>query len=709
MNESDKTMKILEDSSRSIAVDPLAQLNEAQRAAATFGILQAPGSTGDDSTHRPLLVIAGAGSGKTSTLAHRVAQLVAQGADPERILLLTFSRRAANEMNRRVERILTRHTGACWMAGISTLAWSGTFHGIGARLLREYAGRIGLDAAFTIHDRQDSADLMNLVRYGLGFSAKGKRFPLKGSCLAIYSAVINTQATLGEVLQSSFPWCSEWESDLQRLFLEYVESKQAQQVLDYDDLLLYWAQMVGEPELGREIGERFRHVLVDEYQDTNRLQAAILLAMKPDGRGLTVVGDDAQSIYAFRGASVRNILDFPGHFDPPAELVTLQRNYRSTQPILTAANQVIAAAAERFTKDLWSDRASSEKPRLVTVRDDTGQAIYVVEQTLARREAGIPLKAQAVLFRTAQHSMRLELELTRRNIPFVKYGGLKFLEAAHVKDLLAILRWVQNPRDRMAGFRAMQLVAGIGPKTAGRVLTRVGTAHSTGALLGEAAVPEAARVAWIEFARLIEASASTPWPAAFDRICGWYQAQIDRLHADAPIRQADIEQLARIAVTYANAERFLTELTLDPPDASSDQAGTPLLDEDYLILSTIHSAKGQEWTAVTILNAVDGCIPSDLASGSTGEIEEERRLLYVAMTRAKEHLDLLLPQRFYVSHQPGFGDRHVYANRTRFIANALLPHFEQISWPPPPEAPPANANARQQTLDLATRMRAMWK
>ncbi len=702
-------MKILEDCSRSIAADPLAQLNDAQRAAATFGILQAPGSAGDDSTHRPLLVIAGAGSGKTSTLAHRVAQLVAQGADPERILLLTFSRRAASEMNRRVERILTRHTGACPMAGISTLAWSGTFHGIGARLLREYAGRIGLDAAFTIHDRQDSADLMNLVRHGLGFSAKSKRFPLKGSCLAIYSAVINTQATLGEVLQSSFPWCSEWESDLQRLFLEYVENKQAQQVLDYDDLLLYWVQMVGEPGLGREIGERFRHVLVDEYQDTNRLQAAILLAMKPDGRGLTVVGDDAQSIYAFRGASVRNILDFPDHFDPPAELVTLQRNYHSTQPILTAANQVIAAAAERFTKDLWSDRASSEKPRLVTVRDDTGQATYVVEQTLARREAGILLKAQAVLFRTAQHSMRLELELTRRNIPFVKYGGLKFLEAAHVKDLLAILRWVQNPRDRMAGFRAMQLVAGIGPKTAGRVLARVGTAHSTGALLGEPAVPEAARVAWIEFAGLIEASASTPWPAAFDRICGWYQAQIKRLHEDAPIRQADIEQLARIAVTYANAERFLTELTLDPPDASSDQAGAPLLDEDYLILSTIHSAKGQEWTAVTILNAVDGCIPSDLASGSTGEIEEERRLLYVAMTRAKQHLDLLLPQRFYVSHQPGFGDRHVYANRTRFIANALLPHFEQISWPPPPEAPPANANARQQTLDLAARMRAMWK
>lgn len=689
--------------------DPLAQLNQAQRAAATFGIDQHPAAAGSD--HPPLLVIAGAGSGKTSTLAHRVAQIVSQGTDPGRILLLTFSRRAASEMTRRVERILSRRTRASSLPTAAALAWSGTFHSVGARLLREYAGRIGLDPAFTIHDRQDSADLMNLVRHGLGLSAKSRRFPLKTTCLAIYSAVLNTQATLVEVLQSRFPWCSEWDADLKRLFLEYVETKQAQRVLDYDDLLLYWAQMVGEPELGREIGERFSHVLVDEYQDTNRLQAAILLAMKPDGRGLTVVGDDAQSIYAFRGATVRNILDFPRHFEPPAQVVTLDRNYRSTQPILAAANQVIAGAAERFTKDLWSDRVAAERPRLISLRDDADQALYVVEQTLARREAGVQLKAQAVLFRTAQHSVRLEIELTRRNIPFVKFGGLKFLEAAHVKDVLAILRWAQNSRDHLAGFRAMQLVAGIGPKTAGRVLANVSTANPACQLLGEQPVPETARSAWLEFAAVVEAGGrdATPWPAPFDRICGWYQAQIDRLHDDAEVRQADLEQLGRIAATYPGAERFLTELTLDPPDASSDEAGTPLLDEDYLILSTIHSAKGQEWTAVTVLNAVDGCIPSDMATGSTAEIEEERRLLYVAMTRAKDHLEILLPQRFYVSHQPGFGDRHVYANRTRFIGNALLPYFEQISWPPPAEARVANPQAKQQALDLAARMRAMWR
>ncbi len=692
------------------AADPLAQLNEAQRQAATFGISDLRAAAGV-AAHRPLLVIAGAGSGKTATLAQRVAQLIAHGADPGRILLLTFSRRAASEMGRRVERLLTRRAATSTRNAAPSLSWSGTFHGVGARLLREYAGRIGLDPTFTIHDRQDSGDLINLVRHELGFSVKSKRFPLKATCLAIYSATVNTQSPLREVLQTSFPWCAEWESDLKRLFLAYVEAKQAQQVLDYDDLLLYWAQMVSDPALGGELGERFVHVLVDEYQDTNRLQAAILLAMKPDGSGLTVVGDDAQSIYAFRGATVRNILDFPAHFDPPAQLVTLERNYRSTQPILAAANQVIALAAERFSKDLWSERPSAQKPTLVSVRDDADQANYVVEQVLARREAGVTLKAQAVLFRTAQHSVRLELELTRRNIPFVKFGGLKFLEAAHVKDVLAVLRWAQNPRDRIAGFRAMQLVAGIGQKTASRVLRNVAAAAPALALLGEQPVPEGARATWLEFAALIEdcGAAGAVWPAAFDRICRWYVTQIDRLHDDAQIRQADVDQLGRIASTYASAESFLTELTLDPPDATSDQAGPPLLDEDYLILSTIHSAKGQEWTAVSVLNAVDGCIPSDMATGSAAEIEEERRLLYVAMTRAREQLEIIVPHRFYVTHQAGFGDRHLYASRTRFISNALLPHFEQRSWPPPAETPVANPAAKQQALDLAARMRAMWK
>lgn len=356
----------------------LSGLNDAQRDAATYGS-QAEQSGG------PLLVIAGAGTGKTNTLAHRVAHLLAQGADPDRLLLLTFSRRAADEMTRRVQRIAAKVSPRHAKLVSGGFPWAGTFHSVGARLLREYAGRIGIDPAFTIHDREDSADLMNIVRHELGFSSKGKRFPLKGTCLAIYSAAVNTQGELAQVLQSTFPWCAEWENDLKALFLGYVEAKQAQQVLDYDDLLLYWAQMVGEPEIAAEVGGRFSHVLVDEYQDTNRLQSALLLAMKPDGEGLTVVGDDAQSIYRFRGATVCNILDFPAHFEPPARIVTLDRNYRSTQPLLAAANEVIALAKERYSKELWSERVSAQKPQLISVRDEVDQATYVTDQILARR------------------------------------------------------------------------------------------------------------------------------------------------------------------------------------------------------------------------------------------------------------------------------------------------------------------------------------
>ncbi len=686
--------------------DYLTGLNTAQRDAALHG-------SGPHADAGPLLVIAGAGSGKTNTLAHRVAHLLAQGADPGQILLLTFSRRAADEMIRRVQRIAAKVSPRHARLAQGGFPWAGTFHSVGARLLREFAGRIGLDPAFTIHDREDSGDLMNLVRHELGLSAKGKRFPLKGTCLAIYSAAVNTQASLTDVLQTSFPWCAGWSAELRDLFLAYVQAKQAQQVLDYDDLLLYWAQMVAEPDLARELGARFSHILVDEFQDTNRLQAGLLRAMRPDGHGLTVVGDDAQSIYSFRGATVRNILDFPGQFDTPARRITLDRNYRSTQPILAAANAVIAQAKERFSKDLWSERISGEKPRLVSLRDESDQAAWVVDQVLARREAGLRLKAQAVLFRAAHHSVRLEIELTRRNIPFVKFGGLKILEAAHVKDILAVLRWTQNPRDRLSGFRAIQLLPGLGPKTAGRILDNLQAAPPGCRLLAEQPVPDGARKAWLAFATLVETlRASTAWPAPIEQLAQWYEGELERLFDDAPVRQADIQQLARIAATYPSLERFLTELTLDPPDATSDESGTPLLDEDYLVLSTIHSAKGREWSAVSLLNTVDGCLPSDLATGSEHEIEEEMRLLYVAMTRAKDHLDLLVPQRFYVTGQAAAGDRHVYANRTRFIPSRLLGHFDQLSWPPAEPLTPAitpDPAARHNAIDLAARMRAMWE
>ena len=588
----------------------LARLNPEQRHAVEHG---------DPS---PLLIIAGAGTGKTNTLAHRVAHLIVRGADPRRMMLLTFSRRAAVEMIRRVERIAANVLPDQARVAADALSWSGTFHAIGARLLREYVEQIGLDRAFTIHDREDSTDLMNLLRHDLGFSKTEERFPAKNTCLAI---AINAEAALDEILGNNFPWCVGWEDELKTLFSAYVDAKQRQNVLDYDDLLLYWAQMMQVEEIARDIGSRFDHVLVDEYQDTNRLQASILVALKPDGKGLTVVGDDAQSIYSFRAATVRNILDFPRLFTPPAHIITLDRNYRSTQPILTAANAVIDLAAERYQKILRSDRSSAERPQLVSLRDETDQARYVADRILEHREAAVSLKQQAVLFRASHHSAPLEIELTRRNIPFVKFGGLKFLEAAHVKDVLAFLRWAENLRDRMSGFRVIQLLAGAGPATAARLLDRLAEAGSPMEALTDFKPPAACAEDWPAFAETLRfiRSNAVGWPAEFDLACRWYLPHLERRYEDARVREADLLQLAQIASTYPNRQRFLTELTLDPPSATSDEAGVPLLDEDYLILSTIHSAKGQEWKAVFVLNCVDGCIPSDLAVGSTAEIEEE--------------------------------------------------------------------------------------
>jgi DNA helicase-2/ATP-dependent DNA helicase PcrA len=682
----------------------LEKLNDRQREAVEYGVGDAGGSG-------PLLVIAGAGSGKTNTLAHRVAHLIVKGADPRRILLMTFSRRAASEMGRRVERICRQVVGENAAIMRDALHWAGTFHGIGARMLRIYAEQIGLNVDFTIHDREDSADLMNLIRHELGLSKTESRFPTKGTCLAIYSRVVNAESSIGEILKSAYPWAIGWEEELKQLFAAYVDAKQAQNVLDYDDLLLYWAQMVSDPELAQDIGGRFDHVLVDEYQDTNRLQASILLSLKPDGQGLTVVGDDAQSIYSFRAATVRNILDFPEAFAPkPADIITLDRNYRSTQPILAAANGVIDLARERFTKNLWTDRCSEQRPLLVTVRDESDQAHYIVEQVLANREIGMTLKQQAVLFRTSSHSGALEIELTRRNIPFVKFGGLKFLDSAHVKDLLAALRFAQNPRDRVAGFRLLQMLPGVGPQTAGKILDTIATDPEPLISLAEIPPPPRTGDDWPAFIAMLSAlrKAEGGWPGEIGQARLWYEPHLERLHEDAETRKADLLQLEQIAGGYPNRERFLTELTLDPPDATSDQAGVPLLDEDYLILSTIHSSKGQEWRSVFMLNVVDGCIPSDLGAGTTAELEEERRLLYVGMTRARDSLSLITPQRFFTYGQNTQGDRHVYASRTRFIPKNLLPLFEITSWPKLSAARAERSKASVRT-DVGARMRKMWR
>ncbi|MES3003001.1 MAG: ATP-dependent helicase [Pseudomonadota bacterium] len=686
--------------------DPLGELNAQQRDAATHGT----GDTAEDK--RPLLVIAGAGSGKTNTLAHRVANLIRHGADPQRMMLLTFSRRAAQEMERRVGSVLQKALGLPGTQTLPGLPWSGTFHGIGARLLREYAGRIGLEESFTIHDRGDAEDLMGMVRHEIGLSETKNRFPLKGTCLGIYSRVLNTREPLEKVLQETYPWCSAWEAQLKKLFGSYVEAKQQQNVLDYDDLLLFWAEMMAEPVIAQEVGARFDHLLVDEYQDTNRLQSEIILAMKPTGEGVTVVGDDAQSIYSFRGATVRNILEFPSQFTQPARIVTLERNYRSTQPILDASNAVVGEARERHAKNLWTDRAASHRPQLLLVPDEASQARWVADEVLRQREAGSTLKSQAVLFRTSSHSAALELELARRSIPFVKFGGLKFLEAAHIKDVLAVLRFAQNPRGRMAGFRTTQLIPGVGQATATRLLDAMSEAAEPMAALQAFDVPLQAREEWSRFAALYLQlrNPEVAWPADIELVKAWYLPQLERIHDDATVRKLDIDQLVRLASGYSSRERFLTELTLDPPQSTSDQSGVPHLDEDYLILSTIHSAKGQEWKAVHVLNVVDGCIPSDMATGTQAELEEERRLLYVAMTRAREHLHLIVPHRFYVTQQGSGGDRHMYASRTRFISEAMAEKFERITWPQAGAADAAGgAKPSAPVLQVRDRARAAWR
>ena len=617
----------------------------------------------------PLLIIAGAGTGKTNTLAHRVAHLIKEGADPGRILLLTFTRRAAEIMTRRAERIVGRK---------ARVSWSGTFHSIANRLLRLHASAAGLDPSFTVLDRSDSADLLNVVRNDLGFAKLPARFPKKDTCLAIYSHVVNTRGAIETTLKHAFPAYVDWSDQLKQLFKGYVEAKQIRHVLDYDDLLLYWWHLMSDRSSVIGIRHRFDHVLVDEYQDTNALQAEIVLKLMTDdrqlitGKSLTVVGDDAQAIYAFRGATIRNILDFPSHFDPPATVVKLEQNYRSVQPILDASNAMIGAGCQGYAKNLFSERRSAQKPLLVAAKDEQAQADYIVERVLEHREAGIPLHHMAVLMRAAHHSDLLEIELGKHNIPFVKYGGLKFLEAAHVKDVLCVLRWAENPRDDVAGFRVLQLLPGVGPGHARRLLELSAIGYRV------SGVPAAAREDWPSLCDLMDGlRTATQWSGQLGTVRKWYEPHLERLHGGASVRITDLEMLESLSGNHASRESFLSDLTLDPPEAVGDLAGDPLIDEEYLILSTIHSAKGQEWDAVFILNVVDGCIPSDMATGSKEEIEEERRLLYVAMTRARDQLYLMQPHRFYTGTSRRNGDRHMYAPRTRFVPEDVVGCFER--------------------------------
>lgn len=672
----------------------------------------------------PLLIVAGAGTGKTKTLACRVAHLIHSGISPSRILLLTFTRRAADEMISRAARL----TGDAARGRV----WGGTFHSIGNRLLRSHGRALGLSPTFTVMDESDAADVMNLIRSELGFAAKERRFPRKDTLIKIYSHTVNALKPLKEIVERHYPWCADDLDAMREIFDVFARRKKEQSLLDYDDLLLYWSALCAVPSTGKRIADQFDHILVDEYQDTNSIQAEILVGMRTGNPNITVVGDDAQSIYSFRAATVRNILDFSSHF-PGATVVTLEQNYRSTQPILAASNAVMAAARERYTKVLWSDRRSDLKPALVTCSDEAEQTEAVCRNILDHLERGTALKNQAVLFRAGHHSALLEVELARRNIPFHKYGGLKFIEAAHIKDMLAFLRLLQNPFDEISWFRVLLMFEGVGPRTARRIMDDLqvrkvtGTAGSApaGEINGKGGhplerlysravqAPPAARNQLTELRAALaychgvtlpelpgagsaglsmetaDSGAGRTSPAAnqaadaademdacrpnepslqlqIERIRRFYQPLFERMYDNATMRARDLEQLAQIATRYRSRANFITDLTLDPPRATSDLAQPPFLEEDYLILSTVHSAKGCEWDVVHIIHAADGMMPSDMAVGDEAGIDEERRLFYVAMTRAKDMLYVYFPLRYY-HLRFGLGDAHNYAQLTRFL------------------------------------------
>ncbi|MGQ0519643.1 MAG: ATP-dependent helicase [Actinomycetota bacterium] len=614
-----------------------------------------------------LLVVAGAGSGKTRTLACRVARLLATGVAPERILLLTFSRRAAREM-------LTR-AGQLAEADGARRVWGGTFHAVANRLLRRHGAAVGLRSGFTVLDQGDGADLLGLVRNELGLGEKGRRFPRKDTLASIYSSVVNAQEQLGPLVERAYPWCRDDLDGIRAVFAGYVERKRARNVVDYDDLLLYWRALAGSSPVAPLLRQSFDHVLVDEFQDTNAVQADIVEAMAGPGVRVAAVGDDAQAIYGFRSGSARHMREFPQRF-PGAHVVTLDRNYRSIPAILAAANAVMAAASTGYAKQLRASRPDGARPVLAVCADELAQSAFVCDSVLEQRERGVALRHQAVLFRTGHHSDGLELELARRNIPFVKFGGLKFLESAHVKDLLCLLRILDNPTDELAWLRVLALVDGVGPATTRRLVAELGVAEGTALtrLLAEEhpRFPAAAAgdVAALR-AALADCAGDGLAPAAqVERLALACAALFARRYAGtASVRLADLEHLRSLATGYRSRGRFLAELTLDPPARTGDLAGPPHLDDDYLVLSTIHSAKGGEWPVVHLIHASDGNIPSDMSLGSADEMEEERRLLYVALTRARDTLVVSYPLRYYV-RRSGLDDAHTFGQPSRFLGPA---------------------------------------
>jgi DNA helicase-2/ATP-dependent DNA helicase PcrA len=633
-------------------------LNAEQRAAATYA-------------GGPLLILAGAGTGKTTTLCARVSWLLGEGVSAERILLLSFTRRAAREMVERARTLAERftpHAGA---------VVGGTFHSIAHRMVRLHASSLGLAPGFGVLDAGDAADLLDYVREEQGYARSGRRFPRAQTMLDIYSRTVNAQTPLQEVLAESFPWCAEHREALAEIFRAYGARKRALGVIDLDDLLLYWRALASDDVLGPHMAGAFDHVLVDEYQDVNGLQVEIVRGLRHARPGLTVVGDDFQAIYGFRAASARHILDFPEQF-PGTHTITLERNYRSTAPILSVANAVSEQDRLGFPKQLWTEREGGRAPELEFPRDEGEQAVHVCERVLAAREEGMDLREQAVLFRTGHDSDLLELELTRRGIPFVKYGGLRYLEAAHVKDFIALLRLSDNPADEVSWFRLLQLLDGVGPIRARRALDALRPSPGQAPELNrwpQAAVhvPEDSHDhagALVEALAAAGAGSSASTGEQVERLCAAIVPLIRLRYADGTVRVSDLDQLVALARGAEDIRHFVSELVLDPPASSADFAVPPHLDEDYLVLSTVHSAKGLEWDAVHLISAYDGNFPADMSAANEESVAEERRLFYVALTRARRRLHVYVPFRYY--HRPrGGDDAHGYGQASRFLTDAV--------------------------------------
>jgi DNA helicase-2/ATP-dependent DNA helicase PcrA len=588
----------------------------------------------------PVLVIAGAGSGKTRTLVYRVARLVESGVPAGTILLLTFTRKAAQEM-------LRRATGL--VGGDCAQVAGGTFHSFAHLTLRRYGQGVGLSRDFTILDRGDSEDVINLLRGELGLDRKEKRFPRKQAVASLFSMAVNCQLPLVELVADAYPHLEEHLDALLALQTHYVEFKASRQLVDYDDLLVKLHAALADDALADRLGQRYRYVMVDEYQDTNRLQAEIVRRLAHAHDNVMVVGDDAQSIYAFRGAEVRNILEFPRLF-PGTRVITLDQNYRSTQPVLDLANAIINRAPQQYTKNLFTTRGAGERPALIQARDEPEQSHFVAQRILELREEGVPLSEIAVLFRSSFHSFDLEIALSRRDIPFVKRGGFRFVEAAHVKDVLAHLRVVANPDDTVSWHRILLLLEGVGPKSSQEMLSRIrGNARPWEVL---AAAPgrgkSAAEVQRLAGVLAEVATADRPGEQ-IGRILAYYGPVLRRTHPeDYPKRERDLEQFATIAERYRSTTSLLADMALEPPtDSVAGVLAGDGDDEGVVTLSTVHSAKGLEWHTVFVLWVADGRFPSVYGAKDDADIEEERRLMYVAVTRAKDLLYLTYPLEAY--------------------------------------------------------------